>query len=49
MDKTHLHDLVDESGKIGALERLLQARHLVQNTPHRPDIAPVIVGFAFAL
>ena len=42
------HDLVDEGGQVGALEGLLQARHLVHDAAQRPDVRLLVVDLALA-
>ena len=42
------HDLVDEGGQVGALEGLLQARHLVDDAAERPDVRLFVVDLALA-
>ena len=46
---THLHYLVDDSGKISAFKSSLQTSHLIQDAAQSPDITLGIVWLAFTL
>jgi len=45
---SHRHNLGDHGGHVGALERLLETGHLVEDAAEGPDVRALVVGLALA-